>query len=665
MGDNTPAVETDLAAARETAEQLARQADAGLLPTEAVGILREVQQLLARLGTEKGQSTLPQSALPQSAGRTLFFDVSDLLGYFPYNRLPTGIQRVQISIILNLMNKDDGWTITTCRFIERLNEWREVPASLFRSLCAMSLGGGDSEAPDWRAEYAKLEGATLAGGALLFPQAACLVNLGTSWWLPDYFSSIRQAKTLSGIRYVPLIHDMIPAIMPGFCDPELVHEFVDWIVGVLQHADFFLAVSEATKRDLISLAGSLGMALPETRVTVVPLASELNHVGPTDAWKRVALGRWGLKAGGYVLFVSTVEARKNQLGAFDAWQALLSAHGPDRVPTLVCVGKRGFESELALARLELSPGLRDRVLLLDNVDDAGLEALYRQCMFTVYPSLYEGWGLPVSESLAYGKVPVTADNSSLPQAGGGFSLLYETGSQASFVGLLEKMCFDTKFRQTQEARIAARFRVRTWQQVADDLRQAVLCVQDGSADLSPPWVIPIAVPGFYPLVRNRETGVRRGVGSAEVFRRGGSGWWRLEDFGAWTRPAGGELAMRLDADVKQIALALHGLPNLRSSYTVVTEEGVILASGELPANAARWLVLDLPVRHTVGPFVLHIASLQNETVIDPVTKKKREIGIGVGGFFVFDPTRPRARVDFVEAVALGSLDDYKIDVIGL
>ena len=649
---------TPLGNARATVERLTTQSEAGGLPEEATNILRELTELLTKLTV--GQ---PEASTEAEARPTLFFDVSDLLGYFPYNRLPTGIQRVQISIILNLMDLSEDWKIAPCCFVERLREWREVPTDAFRSLCAMSLIDGDTEAADWRSEYAQLERAVAAEASLLFPDGACLVNLGTSWWLPDYFSCIRLAKAASGVRYIPLIHDVIPAIMPEYCNDELVHEFIDWLIGVIQHADFYLAVSESTKRDLIALAMELGVTIPETRVAVVPLAAELHHVGPTDGWRRVPLARWGLKPGGYAMFVSTIEARKNQLGAFDAWQTLIGTHGKDRVPTLVCIGKRGFQSEVALDRLNSNPDLRDRVVILDRVDDTGLEALYRQCLFTIYPSLYEGWGLPVTESLAYGKVPVVADNSSLPQASGGFSVQFETGSQTAFVSALEKIAFDGAFRRNKESAIASSFVPRTWAQVAVDVERAVESVHNGSANARASWSAPVARPGYYQLVRNREVDVRQVVGSAELFRKGGSGWWRLEDFGSWTRPAGGELLMRLDPAIGNVALQLRGLSQLGCSYTVSADDGTILASGKLPANVTRWLILDIPNGRRSEEVSLRIASAETEIVRDHVTNQTREIGVGVCAFFVFDPNNPRMRLDFLEALALDNVKDHIVDTL--
>src|SRR3546814_14180695 len=89
---------------------------------------------------------------------------------------------------------------------------------------------------------------------------------------------------------------------------------------------------------------------------------------------------------------------------------------------------------------------------------------------TVYPSHYEGWGLPVTEALAHGQIPVIADNSSLPEAGNGFALTFRSGSVASFVEALEKMVFDRGWKAAREREIKADFKPRSWEQLG---RQAI------------------------------------------------------------------------------------------------------------------------------------------------------------------------------------------------
>ena len=87
--------------------------------------------------------------------------------------------------------------------------------------------------------------------------------------------------------------------------------------------------------------------------------------------------------------VSTVEPRKQHLTAFGAWSQLIRDHGA-RTPKLVCVGRRGWLAEPVFARLEGAAALRDRTAMLSGVPDHELATLYKACLFTLYPSAYEG-----------------------------------------------------------------------------------------------------------------------------------------------------------------------------------------------------------------------------------------------------------------------------------
>lgn len=621
--------------------------DVRLSDSDAAAI-RAARALLGRLRPEE------QVSEEVDSNRFLFFDISDLLGYFPHNRLPTGIQRVQVNTILALLDKAEGWSVGLCCFVERDATWRSVPAGLFRNVCAMSVAGGDATAPGWRAQVASLHTAVEAGPTFVFPHGATLVNLGTSWWVENYFMYLREAKRQSAIRFIPFVHDMIPVLLPDYCIHELVHEFIDWLDGIIEHADGFLANSDATKADLIALAGRLGRTIASDEVGVIPLAAEVRSGGGPNADALVA--RRGLRSGNYVLFVSTVEIRKNHLGAFDAWQRLLALHGREKTPTLVCVGKRGFRSEQIYSRLETSPELRDRVLMLDRVDDEELAALYAHALFTVYPSFYEGWGLPVTESLCHGKVPLIADNSSLPQAGDGFAVPFESGSLGSFVTGLESLIFDASARQRCEERIRRDYRPRTWSEVARDIAARVAMLpapsEDGAAAL-------LAPPGYYPMVRNRALGLDHHRASGELLRSGG-GWWRLEDFGCWTRAGGGEVRFRLTAGSTRIALWLAGLANHVTPVSVTVNGGALRVETVLHGDSRKWIFLDLPEALTSNILAIHIVGTTTMTVVDVASARSREIGVGLCGIYIFDGSSPRPHLDFVEAIALDGLRDRQL-----
>lgn len=589
---------------------------------------------------------------PRPAGTaappTSLFDVSDLFGYFPDNRLPTGVQRVQTSVILAMLDRHraDG-SVGLVRFIEGRDEWLAVPVELFRETVLMSMAGGDAGAPDWRAIVARLDQATRSGRQIDFAAGTTIVNLGTSWWSYNYFMHLRQAKERYGLRYVPLIYDMIPVVTPQYCGVELIQDFIDWLMGVIRHGDRFLAISDATKDDFRRLAGELGWPVAAEHVAVLPLQAEVSHAEIAKSDGGTVLTRNGLTPGSYVLIVSTIEARKNQVAAFDAWQQLVNRHGAAAMPSLVCVGKPGYRHEDILGRRAQSADLVEKVAILHHVDDTDLEALYRNCRFTLYPSFYEGWGLPVTESLAFGKVPLTADNSSLPQAGQGLSVMYESGSRAALVQALEQMIFDEDFRREAEARIAREFTPRGWSDVAADLERAVAGFGGGGGG----WTPPRATPGYYPLKRNRATRLAPGIATAEPFRH--DGFWRLEDFVCWTMPRGAALRFLLDPGPQRIGVQLAGLPGQATDW-LVESEGVEVR-GSLAAQAVRWAFVDIPAERPDGPVTLRVSSRRSETAGDVGSTRGREIAIGLLGFYVFDLARPDARLEFLEAAALGTL----------
>lgn len=119
-------------------------------------------------------------------------------------------------------------------------------------------------------------------------------------------------------------------------------------------------------------------------------------------------------------------------------------------------------------------GLGGKVSLLStSISDPELAAFYANAEFTVYPSRYEGWGLPVSESLAFGKVPVVARNSSLAEAGGELASYFVSGGVSDLTKVIERDALDTVQRARLEQRIRDEFVDLTWQHVADVINQDI------------------------------------------------------------------------------------------------------------------------------------------------------------------------------------------------
>ena len=258
-----------------------------------------------------------------------------------------------------------------------------------------------------------------------------------------------------------------------------------------------------------------------------------------------ALARWNLEAKPFALFVSTIESRKNHVSAFEAWGRLVRAHPAESIPRLVCVGRSGWMNDAAFALLEADADARAAVTIIPQVSDEELALLYRSCAFTIYPSFYEGWGLPVTESLCYGKIPLVADNSSLPEAGAGFALLFETNATDALVSAVEKVVFDEAWREAEEARIAHAFAPRPWAAIAAQIDTAInrflgdappiVAAEPARADLGL----------FYPTTLYKDAPIWNGLASGEIYRSG-DGWLWPEPLGCRTKPQGGTLRIRLD-----------------------------------------------------------------------------------------------------------------------
>ena len=386
--------------------------------------------------------------------------------------------------------------------------------------------------------------------------------------------------------------------------------------------------------------------------------------------------RPGLDAGDFVLFVSTIEPRKNHLGAFAAWLALLRRHGPARIPTLVCVGKRGWDCDGIYARLASSPLLQRRAMIISDVTDDELAALYRHCRFTLYPSFYEGWGLPITESLCHGRVPLVARNSSLAEAGGEFAQYFDLDSKASLIGALERMIFDDAHRAALEARIAQDFQPRHW----TDVTAALIGIIGDCAAAAPPeapWREDVTHRGLWPLRMplGRWLGLNEsgdfdlwpGRTTSEALRQGNT-WWQPEFWGCWVRGRFGRLAALVDVPPGEgvvLQVGLLGLPRGECQATVTLQD---IGRRELVLGPAAhaWVSIEVPadridqLRLADGQVLLDLRVASDQALdFGEVTggQDRRVAGVGVRGLIVCAAGDAETRLRFLECATLGDFSD--------
>ena len=248
------------------------------------------------------------------------------------------------------------------------------------------------------------------------------------------------------------IHDLLPLRYPElFPRVTVAHSRTSW-KGAARRAARVITGSEHTKGELVELLG-----VEPARVAVTPygVSPRFRTMDVDAAWLRE---RFGIDRR-YVLCVGTLEPRKNMVGALRAFREV--ARTVDDV-LLVLVGGGGWRN----AEFEAELGDRDRLCLTGHVSDEELARLYAGASCFLYPSLYEGFGLPVLEALASGTPVVTSDRASLPEVVGDAGLSVSPQDVDALADAVTRVLTDPDLAADLRRRGLARAALRTWDSCA-------------------------------------------------------------------------------------------------------------------------------------------------------------------------------------------------------
>ena len=273
-------------------------------------------------------------------------------------------------------------------------------------------------------------------------------------------------RPVGRLRTAAVVYDVIPFL---FQETYLVNDDVGrWFYGHLHRLaryDLLLAISEATRRDTVALLG-----LPEDRVRTIGTAST-PPLTPIDPGRDVErLGRLGID-GPFLFCLGSGDPRKNIRGLIDAYALLPDRHRETVQLVVACA----LEVE-ELARLRdhaRGAGVLDRLVLTGAVDQDDLMTLYRSCLAFVFPSLYEGFGLPILEAMQHGAPVVAANNSSQPEVVGDAGLLANAAEPADLAIHITRLLDDPSLRERLGARGRCRSETFRWDDVAARLLEAI------------------------------------------------------------------------------------------------------------------------------------------------------------------------------------------------
>ena len=286
-------------------------------------------------------------------------------------------------------------------------------------------------------------------------------------WLHKEAADLATLKRQAGFR------DIIPLLHPEFFAPAETAKFRAHWLATFPIADRVLFNARRIEADAIAFCAAGGIGIGRTQV--VPLGYE----PPPREYVPMPL-RDGLEPGRFALFVSTIEPRKGHRLLVDAWRQLLARGVPQRHRfKLVFVGRRGWMVDDLMREIDDPAAFGFTLLHYADMEDDELAQHYRAAAFCLYPSRYEGFGLPIVEAFAHGKAVIASTGGAVPETVGGLSPCLDVADPAAWLALIERWIEDPQARAGHEALIRRAFAHASWEASATALLAAAEAARQG------------------------------------------------------------------------------------------------------------------------------------------------------------------------------------------
>jgi glycosyltransferase involved in cell wall biosynthesis len=264
---------------------------------------------------------------------------------------------------------------------------------------------------------------------------------------------------------VVTIHDVIELRLPEYRTSPSAALYGQLVAKAAKGVDMVITVSEYAKRDIMEVLG-----IPSDRIRVVPLAPDSQFRRVLDAQRLAAIrAKYGLNER-FVFYVGGLDVRKNVAGLVAAFAAVYHEIGDPRLQLLVS----GKASQLGSSSVfpDWRPmvrtlGITDNVIC-EYIPDEDLPLVYSATSCFVYPSRYEGFGLPPLEAMACGAPVVCSERTSLPEVVGRAGILVDPDDTDALGGAIKRVLVSPEVRDDLRARALARSRQFGWDQVAVD-----------------------------------------------------------------------------------------------------------------------------------------------------------------------------------------------------
>jgi glycosyltransferase involved in cell wall biosynthesis len=274
-----------------------------------------------------------------------------------------------------------------------------------------------------------------------------------------YLPIPQQVKEARSVKRFLMVHDLVPVLHPEFfAAPLQDHNTVRDAIDSIDTETWVLSNSQATKDDLCSYRKDIDPA----RVFVTPLAaSEIFYPDHDPEEQARVRQKYDIPEGPYILSLSTLEPRKNINQTVRCFARMIEQeHISDLL--LVLVGAKGWDYDKIFEEIQAKSGIRERIIVTGYADDDDLSAIYSGATAFVYPSFYEGFGLPPLEAMQCGVPVITSNTSSLPEVVGDAGIMVSPTDADALCHAVLTIYRDHSLRQTLSARGLQRAKQFTW-----------------------------------------------------------------------------------------------------------------------------------------------------------------------------------------------------------
>jgi len=389
----------------------------------------------------------------------------------------SGIQRVTIELVrqlselpqtnwrfipVNHCSLCDGWIPVELRRLTRIPAAPALPSPVRRILLgARRIVSATPIKPLLKPAYTWIRHPKSVHARQIINELeadSVFLDIDSSWHNELKRTTLLPKLKQSNISIINLHHDAIPILMPDLTHENTVRVFTEYFHAHLHFSDLIICTSKTVETDLLKIADTKSVHIK---------ATDTLRLGEfaTDGSKQI--GSWPLPGNvdRFLLYVATVEARKNHTLLLDAFDRI-SESIPDT--SLVLVGRKGWRAEQVVERITSHKLFNSRIFWIENIDDNTLARLYSKAELCVFTSLYEGFGLPLSEGLCNGCITISTNAGALPETGENYADYVDPGDTDTLCRLIRKYLLNPGARKEKRMQISTRA-VRSWVDVAEDL----------------------------------------------------------------------------------------------------------------------------------------------------------------------------------------------------